>query len=43
MIAARHRLTVDQFYVPIAELSAQGMQELQRDAQLPKFIASRLA
>lgn len=32
--AARHRLLTDQFYVPLAELTALGRQELQRDPRI---------
>ncbi len=34
MPAARHRLLVDDFYVPLAELVQLGMEELQQDGQI---------
>ncbi len=37
MPAARHRLLVDKFYVPLAELVALGMLDLQRDERLPRI------
>jgi hypothetical protein len=35
--AARKRLLEDQFYVPLGEVAALGMQDLQRDQRLPKI------
>ncbi len=35
--AARQRLLDDQFYVPLDELTAYGMEALQRDARLPQI------
>ena len=35
--AARHRRLVDDFYVPLAELSALGMQDFQRRSDLPRL------
>jgi hypothetical protein len=35
--AARKRLLVNQFYVPLRELTALGLQDLQRDDRLPKI------
>ncbi len=35
MPAARHRLLVDGYYVPLAELAALGKQDLQRRDDLP--------
>ncbi len=32
--AARHRLLIDQFYVPLTELAALGRQQLQRDPRI---------
>jgi hypothetical protein len=37
MSAARHRLLVDKFYVPLAQLVALGMLDLQRDERLPRI------
>lgn len=37
MPAARHRLLVDKFYVPLAELVELGMESLQRDERLPRI------
>lgn len=37
LLAARVRLLNDDFYIPLAELSAKGMLELQRDPNLPKL------
>jgi hypothetical protein len=35
--AARKRLLEDRFYVPLAEVTALGMRELQRDERLPRI------
>jgi hypothetical protein len=35
--AARKRLLADQFYVPLAEVTALGIRDLQRDERLPKL------
>ena len=35
--AARHRRLVDDFYVPLAELSSMGMKEFQRRTDLPRL------
>jgi hypothetical protein len=37
MPAARHRLQVDGFYIPLAELMQLGMLDLQRDERLPRI------
>ncbi|MEX2112787.1 MAG: hypothetical protein WD845_06345 [Pirellulales bacterium] len=37
MPAARHRLLVDKFYVPLEELVRLGMLDLQRDERLPRI------
>jgi hypothetical protein len=37
MPAARHRLLVDKFYVPLAELVRLGMDALQNDERLPRL------
>jgi hypothetical protein len=37
MPAARHRLQVDGFYIPLAELTQFGMLDLQRDERLPRI------
>ena len=37
MPAARKRLLEDQFYIPLAELTAIGVESLQRDDRLPKI------
>jgi hypothetical protein len=37
MPAARHRLQVDGFYIPLAELTQLGMLDLQHDERLPRI------
>ena len=37
MPAARHRLQVDGFYIPLAESTQLGMLDLQRDERLPRI------
>jgi hypothetical protein len=37
VLAARHRLLADRFFVPLQELTARGVKEMQADPDLPKI------